>query len=131
VAAPPPAVQAAAASGPAAQGAQTGRRKQPNKNIPRREKNYTVKEDEMLCAAYINVSKDPIIGCNQSSGGYWDRIFEYYHEHKDIPSERSKSSLQHRWGAIQKDTSRFCGFYDAIERRNQSGTNYDDKVKLS
>jgi hypothetical protein len=25
-----------------------------------------------LCSAYINVSKDPIAGCNQPMGAYWD-----------------------------------------------------------
>jgi len=106
----------------------TARRKQPNKNIPRREKNYTAKEDELLCAAYINVSKDATVGCNQTIGGYWQCIYDYYHGHKDFVTERTKSSLQHRWGTIQKDTARFCGFYDIIVRRNESGKNNDDKV---
>src|SRR6266540_4257570 len=114
--------------GPEGAAASTRRHKQTTKRIPRREKNFSVKEDEMLCAAYLNVSKDPIVGCNQSSGGYWARIFEYYHDHKEVPSERTLSSLQHRWGGIQKDTTRFCAFYDTVQRRNESGKNDDDKV---
>jgi hypothetical protein len=34
------------------------------KKIPRRDKKFSFKEDELLCSAYINVSKDPIAGCN-------------------------------------------------------------------
>ncbi|KAG2592312.1 hypothetical protein PVAP13_5NG550600 [Panicum virgatum] len=62
----------------------------------------------------------------ESSGSYWARIIAYCEEHN---CPRSKSSLQHRWGDIQKDTSRFCGFYAEVERKNQSGKSEDDKVK--
>jgi hypothetical protein len=48
---------------------------------------------------------------------------------KKTSSTRTQSSLQHRWGDIQKDTSRFCGFYAEIERKKQSGKSEDDKVK--
>ena len=83
---------------------------------PKRLKNFSTKEDEILCSAYLNVSKDPIVAVNQSSGSYWARITAYCEEHN---CPRSKSSLQHRWGDIQKDTSRFCGFYAEVERKTK------------
>ena len=89
-------------------------------------KNFSTKEDKILCSAYLNVSKDPIVAVNQSSGSYWARITAYCEEHN---CPRSKSSLQHRWGDIQKDTSRFCGFYAEVERKNQSGKSEDDKAR--
>jgi hypothetical protein len=52
----PPIIEAATARGP------SGHYKQAN--------NVTMKEDEMLHAAYLNVNKDPTICCNQPSGGY-------------------------------------------------------------
>jgi hypothetical protein len=99
------------------------------KKIPRRDKNFSIKEDELLCSAYINVSKDPIVGCNQPIGAYWDRVTRYYHEHKTMQTERTKASLIHRWEKIQKDTSKFCGYYGKIQRLNESGKNDDDKVR--
>jgi hypothetical protein len=66
----PPVIEAANARGPDGVEGSTRYRKQASKRIPWRDKNFTVKEDEMLCAAYLNVSKDPIVGCNQPSGGY-------------------------------------------------------------
>jgi hypothetical protein len=48
---------------------------------------------------------------------------------KKTPGIRSQSSLQNWWAYIQKDTSRFCGFYAEIERKRQSGKSEDDKVK--
>jgi hypothetical protein len=99
------------------------------KGFSQRLKNFTIKEDEFLCSAYLNVSKDPIVGVNQPTGPYWSRMSAYFNEHKTTPYARSLSSLQHRWGDIQKDTSRFCGFFAEVERRNQSGKSEDDKVR--
>jgi hypothetical protein len=104
------------------------RRRSNGENFPRREKDYSIKEDELLCSAYINVGKDPIFGCNQPMGAYWDRVFQYYNDHKTMQSSRTKSSLIHYWEKIQRDTSKFCGFYDKIERLNESGKDDDDRV---
>jgi len=81
-----------------------------------------------LCSAYLNVSKDPIVGVNQPIGSYWARITTYFLENKRTPYDRTQSSLQHRWGDIQKDTSRFSGFFAEIERQHRSGTNENDTV---
>jgi hypothetical protein len=85
-------------------------------------------EDEVLCSAYLNVSKDPIVGVNQPQGGYWARITQFYKENRKTAIDRTQSSLQHKWGDIMKDTSMFCGSYVEIERQHQSGKNEDDKV---
>jgi hypothetical protein len=34
------------------------------KGVPRRMKNFLTLEDETLCSAYLNVSKDTIVGTN-------------------------------------------------------------------
>jgi hypothetical protein len=47
------------------------------KRIPRREKKISIKEDELLCSAYINISKDPIARWNQPMGAYWDNAIHY------------------------------------------------------
>jgi hypothetical protein len=81
-----------------------------------------------LCSAYLNVSKDPIVGVNQKMESYWIRITKFYNENKKTENARSLLSLQHRWADIQKDSAHFCGIYAEIERRNQSGKSEDDKV---
>jgi hypothetical protein len=90
----------------------------------------TPTEDETICSAYLNVSKDPIVRVNQTMQCYSTRIVEFYNENKKTANPRIVSSLQHRWSDIQKETSRFCDFYAEIERRNQSGKSEDDKVKF-
>jgi hypothetical protein len=72
----------------------------------KRDRNYLNAEDETLCSAYLNVSKDPIVGASQQGKAYWTRITIYFNEMRKTPIQRSLSSLQHRWGDIQKDTSR-------------------------
>jgi hypothetical protein len=80
--------------------------------------------------AYLNMSKDPIVGVNQTMQCYSVRIAEFYNENKKTANPRTASALQHRWSDIQKDTSRFCGIYAEIKRRNQSGKSEDDKVNF-
>jgi hypothetical protein len=36
------------------------------KSSHKRTKNFTPIEDEMICSAYLNMSKDPIVGVNQT-----------------------------------------------------------------
>jgi hypothetical protein len=104
---------------------------QPHKKLGhKRTKNFTPTEDETICSAYLNVSKDSIVGVNQTMQCYSVRIAEFYNENRKAANPRIASSLQHRWYDIQKDTSRFCGFYAEIKRRNQSGKSEDDKVNF-
>jgi hypothetical protein len=74
------------------------------------------------------VSKDPIVGVNQSMQSYWARITYYYYDNRNNAIERSQNSLQHRWSDIQKDATRFCSFHAEIERKKHSGKSEDDKV---
>jgi hypothetical protein len=36
--------------------------------------------------------------------------------------------LRHRWGIIQQEVSLFQSYYEAIERKNESGKTINDKV---
>jgi len=69
-----------------------------------------------------------ISGVNQSSGGYYKRIHDYFNEHKPEGSHRSQIAIQHRWGLIQKAVNKLCGLKSAIDRRNESGKNEQDRV---
>jgi hypothetical protein len=56
---------------------------QKRKIIPNKcSKNFTLTEYETLCSAYLNVSKDPIVGVNQSMQSYWVRITDYYNDNR-------------------------------------------------
>ncbi|KAJ1293047.1 hypothetical protein BS78_01G038100 [Paspalum vaginatum] len=105
------------------------RNKQPKgKNVSRRGGGFTKEEDAILCSAFLNVSKDAITGVNQSSGGYYKRMHEFFEAHKPEGSNRSQLAIQGRWGTIQKAVNRFCGFKAAVDRRNESGKNEQDRI---
>jgi hypothetical protein len=75
------------------------------KGTSKRKKYFTLTEDETLCSAYLNMSKDPIVGVNQSMQTYWGRITDYYNDNRKNSIERTQNSLQHRWSDIQKNTT--------------------------
>ncbi|XP_062204912.1 glutathione S-transferase T3-like [Phragmites australis] len=93
-----------------------------------RSKNFSVKEDNMLVSAWLEVSLDAIQGNEQSRATYWQRITDYFHENKDFASDRNSNSLQHRWSIILEGVNRFCGCYVQIQNRRQSGVTEQDKV---
>jgi hypothetical protein len=93
-----------------------------------RKKNFHWKEDEVICSAWLNVSKDPLLGANQTRSSFWGRVHAFFEEHKETSEVRTESSLMHRWLTIQLQVNKFCSCYEAILRRNESGLTIDDKV---
>ena len=94
----------------------------------RRAKNFHWREDEVICSAWLNVSKDPINGANQTRTTFWGRVHAFYVEHNKTEVVRTENSIMHRWLTIQLQVNKFCSCYEAIQRRNQSGTTIEDKV---
>ena len=94
----------------------------------KRSKNFSEQEDQLLVSAWLNISTDPIQGTNQTKGSFWTRVYDYYHSNKEFTSDRSQSSLLHRWKGILVNVNKFCGCVTRIEGRNQSGVTIQDKV---
>jgi hypothetical protein len=40
------------------------------RGVSTRTGNFKSIDDDVLCSAYLNISKDPIVGVNQPQGGY-------------------------------------------------------------
>ncbi|KAL5552298.1 hypothetical protein UlMin_002474 [Ulmus minor] len=97
------------------------------KKVPR-SRNFAVEEDNLLASAWLNISIDAVQGNDQKSATYWQRICDYFHQHKHFTSERTANSLMHRWSAIQLSVNKFCGYYAQIDARQQSGVNEQDKI---
>ena len=74
------------------------------------------------------IPSDAIVGVNQSSGGYYKRMHEFFETHKPLGSNRSQLAIKGRWGVIQNALNRFSGFKSIIDRRNESGKNEQDSV---
>ncbi|KAJ1259978.1 hypothetical protein BS78_10G196900 [Paspalum vaginatum] len=89
---------------------------------------FTKAEDKVICSAFLNVSKDAIKGVNQSSGGYYQRIHAYFNDHKPEGSNRSQIAIRNHWGLIQKSVNKFCSIKSAVDRREESGKNEQDRI---
>ena len=98
------------------------------KGNKKRTRNFSVQEDNLLVAAWLEISMDAVQGIDQPRATYWERIHDYYHLHKEFDSDRNCNSLTHRWGIILEMVNKFCGWYGQVQRRAQSGTTEQDKV---
>ncbi|WVZ73349.1 hypothetical protein U9M48_021665 [Paspalum notatum var. saurae] len=98
------------------------------KNVSQRGEAFSKEEDWIICSAFLNVSKDPVTGTNQSSGGYYQRMHVYFHENLGTQSNRSVTAIQHRWLSIQKVVNKFSGFFSTVERLNERGHNEQSRI---
>ena len=112
------------------QSSASGKRPHVPRPNAKRQKNFIPDEDEIVVSAWLNVSKDPVTGANQSHSSFWCRISNYYEAHRKSFPSRTESSLMHRWMYILENVNKYCACYDVIERRNQSGKTIHDKVIL-
>ncbi|XP_022681835.1 glutathione S-transferase T3-like [Setaria italica] len=94
----------------------------------KRSKNFSEEEDKLLVSSWLNVSIDPVRGANQTRGAFWKRVSDFFHSNKESPSDRSQSSLVHRWSTIQECVNKFCACLIQIEVRKQSGVIVHDKL---
>ena len=65
---------------------------------------------------------------NQTLGGYYKRMHDYFNEHKPEGSNRSHIAVQHRWALIQRARNKFCAHKASVDRLNESGKNEQDRV---
>uniref|UniRef100_A0A5B7BS19 No apical meristem-associated C-terminal domain-containing protein n=1 Tax=Davidia involucrata TaxID=16924 RepID=A0A5B7BS19_DAVIN len=96
-----------------------------------RTKNFSPQEDVIIVSVWLNTSKDPITGSEQSSGTFWKRIFEYFVENGNFGVERSLSSVKSRWTDINAKCAKFVGFHTQIELSRPSGHTDHDKIEAA
>ena len=99
--------------------------------VPAERRKYSPREDKILIGAWLNTSKDPIIGNEQRVGAFWKRIVEYYNASPLLVGQipREITSCKQRWSRINGEVCRFTGCYDAALRAQKSGENDDDLMK--
>ena len=60
------------------QGRASGARTRAPRPNQKRQKKFNVKEDELVVSSWLNVSKDPVQGANQSRASFRRSIYDYY-----------------------------------------------------
>uniref|UniRef100_A0A0D3CJV8 Myb-like domain-containing protein n=1 Tax=Brassica oleracea var. oleracea TaxID=109376 RepID=A0A0D3CJV8_BRAOL len=92
---------------------------------------WSPKEDIILIGAWLNTSKDPIVGNEQKAGKFWKRIVEYYNCSPllvgTIPRELGR--CKQRWARINDLVCKFSGCYEMALREQRSGQNDNDVMK--
>ena len=83
--------------------------------------NFSVEEDKLLVAAWLNTSVDLVHGNEQHKTTFYGKVAKYFKDHK-TDSTRSISSLTSRLGVINRETVKFCGSLAKIKAKNESGT---------
>ncbi|XP_056841797.1 glutathione S-transferase T3-like [Raphanus sativus] len=95
---------------------------------------WTPADDEVLISAWLNTSKDAIVGNEQKLQTFWKRVAEYFEASPHVTNggpKRLHKHLKQRWHKINELTQRFCGAYAAAERQNRSGQNENDVLKAA
>jgi hypothetical protein len=93
--------------------------------------NYTEVEDTCLVRAWSQVTVDPVIGCDQTSKHYWQRIEDKFFKFMPCvasPVTHAYRSLQGRWDVIKTSCSRWSGALDQVWNAPPNGATIDDYV---
>src|SRR3954467_13772186 len=84
-----------------------------------RGKNWMTNQDEQLCKSWLHISQDPVTGNEQHGDSFWAHVFTHF-EGSLGETGRNQAALSNRWALISKMVSKFSGFFEQIEARNES-----------
>ncbi|XP_048611933.1 glutathione S-transferase T3-like [Brassica napus] len=97
----------------------------------RERRTWTPRDDIVLISAWLNTSKDPVVGNEQCSGDLWKRVGAYFAASLKVAGceRREPGHCKQRWQKINEGVSKFCGAYEAAKREKTSGQNDNDVLK--
>ncbi|XP_048637633.1 glutathione S-transferase T3-like [Brassica napus] len=89
---------------------------------------WTPVEDMVLISSWLNTSKDPVVGNEQRSGAFWNRIAAYFAASPKIAAteHRESTHCKQRWHKINDQVNKFCRAFEAATRQKTSGQNEND-----
>ncbi|XP_013639537.1 PREDICTED: glutathione S-transferase T3-like [Brassica oleracea var. oleracea] len=98
---------------------------------PLERRKWTAKEDLVLISAWLNTSKDPIVGNEQKAGAFWKRIEVYVNASPQLDGcpPRESSQCKQRWGRVNDSVGKFVGSFEAALKNKASGQNENDVMK--
>ncbi|XP_022562514.1 glutathione S-transferase T3-like [Brassica napus] len=95
-------------------------------------RSWSPTDDVVLISAWLNTSKDPVVGNEQRSVAFWKRIAAYFNTSPKLVGceTRESSQCKQRWHKINDLVCKFCGAFEAATRERSSGQNENDVLKL-
>ncbi|XP_024013984.1 glutathione S-transferase T3-like [Eutrema salsugineum] len=102
------------------------------KNQAERRK-WSLKEDLVLITAWLNTSKDPVVGTDKKTIAFWKRIVSYFNSSPQLVGQarREVSTCKQRYGRINDYVFKFPGSYEAAVKEKTSGQNINDVMKAA
>ncbi|XP_013623653.1 glutathione S-transferase T3-like [Brassica napus] len=99
----------------------------------RERKKWTVTDDLVLISAWLNTSKDHVVGNEQKACAFWKRIAAYFAASPKVERGETREAIQckQRWQKMNDLMCKFCGAYAAATRQKTSGQNEADTVKMA
>jgi len=94
----------------------------------KRGSNFSMEEDKLLVAAWLNTSVDAINSNEQTQNTFRKKVWEYFTQYNTSGTTRTIVSLISRWGAISEKTNKFAGCMAQVNALHQSGITEEDKV---
>jgi hypothetical protein len=86
-------------------------------------------DDKVLIEAWASTSLDAVVGTDQQSNSYWNRISDYYKAHKQSSwPERNANALSCRFTTVFANSSKFAGCVQQILNKDESGRTLREKV---
>ncbi|XP_065629209.1 glutathione S-transferase T3 [Quercus suber] len=95
----------------------------------KRGSNFSVEEDKLLVAAWLNTSVNAINSNEQTQNTFRKKVWEYFQKYNTSGTTRTVVSLLSRWGAISEKVNKFAGCMAQVNALYQSGTTEEDKIK--
>nr|VDD37602.1 unnamed protein product [Brassica oleracea] len=90
-------------------------------------KQWTPIDDLVLISAWLNTSKDDVVGNEQGCGTFWKRVAAYVAASPKVTEHREASNCKQRWQKINDIVNKFCGAYEAANQ----GTSRPPGVKAA
>ncbi|XP_013668741.2 glutathione S-transferase T3-like [Brassica napus] len=94
---------------------------------------WTPTDDIVLISSWLNTSKDSVVGNEQKSLAFWERVATYLSYSPKLAGceRREGSTCKQRWHKLNDLVCKFCGACEAATREKSSGMNENDVIKLA
>lgn len=84
--------------------------------------NWDHAEDKMLARAWLVVSRDGIVGTDQTADIFWERVAAHYNEirpRRHDKYKRAQNAVMKRWQGIRLAAGKFCGCIASVHQLNE------------
>ncbi|KAF8085066.1 hypothetical protein N665_0683s0008 [Sinapis alba] len=94
---------------------------------------WTPIEDVVLVSAWLNTSKDHVVGNEQKAIAFWKQIAAYFAASPNLVGlqNREPTHCKQRWEKINEGVCKFVDCYDAATKEKSSGQNENDVMKMA